>query len=137
MITKKAISKIVTWKSSRSYFYSRMMRRICECELISKIQKSDKMLNYSEARAVLLNMFMNDLKNKNVDSVLEQDDAFEKRDIEVLAWMNDRKSEIDAKIKNIELNTQSPDKILESFLLIASSLDDSSKKRVLASLSKQ
>jgi hypothetical protein len=95
------------------------------------------MLNYSEARAVLLNMFMNDLKNKNVDSVLEQDDAFEKRDIEVLAWMNDRKSEIDAKIKNIELNTQSPDKILESFLLIASSLDDSSKKRVLASLSKQ
>jgi hypothetical protein len=75
------------------------MRRISECELINKIQKSDKTINYSDARAILSNKFMESLKNKYVHSVLEHD-AFEKRDVEVVEWMNDRKSEIEDIIKN-------------------------------------
>lgn len=139
MVAKKAIKKIIPWRNARSYFYPRILRRVHECQIIKEIQLADNRLSYSDARKELVRMFFNSSENSIPSVVEEQDVLYEESDIDVVRWINNNENGIKESIKLIRAKAaasqKTPEMILESFLSIAHTLDDDSKRRVLALLS--
>ena len=146
MLAKEVIKRIIPWHQSRTYFYWRLLRRVCELDVTKSMQAADPNLSFSKAREQLVSWFIDDLRYSNSLSHTPEDQkaAFEESDIEVVRWINDYRPGIDCNIESIrnqhlsrvahDLVEQSPQLIAQQLALKLANMDEKSKRVILDAL---
>ena len=131
MLAKKVIKQIVEWKSSRSFFYHKLLRRVNEIQLSSKIKDADKSLEHQNAIENMREWFSND----EMEGGFDDDKKF-------VEWMLERQNEIKHRLEDlkssfiqreiISLGKQSPAALLKSVAAIMAEFNPEERESFLS-----
>ncbi|KAJ3082689.1 acetyl-coenzyme-A carboxylase [Rhizoclosmatium hyalinum] len=150
MLAKGAVQAVVSFAESRKFFYWRLLRRISEDSIIKEMRLADDSITRQKALSLLTQWYSDDkhvnAKGRIMDIADESDDEGDSEgDLELVRWMNVRRSLINERITKLKSNSlkvrleelvkSDPQAALEGFLAASQSLDASMRKKLLESLS--
>ncbi|KAJ3217083.1 acetyl-coenzyme-A carboxylase [Dinochytrium kinnereticum] len=158
MLKKGAINAVVPWSSARKFFYWRLLRRISEDSVIREVQEANPTLTRETAKEMVSGWFAEDSGQSPKPSGIpravfdssddddEPDNEFREGDLEVVRWINTRRTMIAARIAKIkdarirdmveEMVRSDPQLALEGFLTAAKGLDAERRRAVMEALSR-
>ena len=130
MLSKRVIKHIVDWKSSRTFFYYKLSRRIKEVELVKRIITIDNSITNKEAIEILIDWFQNDY-----NSDYSNDKHF-------LDWEKQHKIDINYRIEDlkhasiqkaiISLGKESPAALVKSVASVLAEFNEEEKQLFLS-----
>ncbi|KAI8847215.1 acetyl-CoA carboxylase [Chytridium lagenaria] len=142
MLKKGAISAVVPWRSARKFFYWRLLRRISEDSVIREVLEANPQLTRSAAKDLVAQCAMFDSSDEDDEPA----DEFRDGDLEVVRWLNTKRTNITSRISKIkesrvraqveEMVRSDPQVALEGFLTAAKSLDAERRRAVIEALSR-
>ncbi|PVU96100.1 hypothetical protein BB561_001384 [Smittium simulii] len=153
MHSKKAIRKIMEWKTSRTYFYHRLRRRLREDAIRAKIVKVNPNMSRSDQIRNIQLWFIEDTtKNSDqntINHIVDSElfiDSWENNDKEIYEWLEQNHDSLIQRIDLIskkqklseihELATSNPTFAQEAINMLVSLLDDKTKSDILDALNK-
>ncbi|KAJ3240403.1 acetyl-coenzyme-A carboxylase [Chytriomyces hyalinus] len=152
MLAKGAVNAVVPFRESRTFFYWRLLRRISEDSIIKEIRMADSTLDRAAAITLLQNWYSDDQHVDTKGRIMDlgdddgNDHAGSERegDIELVRWMNVRRTRINEHIGQLKSNSvkvaleelvkKDPQAALDGFLAASNSLDATIRKRLLDAL---
>ncbi|KAJ3105264.1 acetyl-coenzyme-A carboxylase [Phlyctochytrium planicorne] len=155
MLKKNAINAVVPWRSARKFFYWRLLRRISENSIIKEILDANPTISRPAAKEMVSRWFAEDsgqvppevpAPRAVFDSSDDDDerDEFRDGDLEVVRWINTRRTGINARVAKIkdgfvrskveELAQVDAQAALEGLLSAAKLLDADRRRALLDAL---
>jgi acetyl-CoA carboxylase/biotin carboxylase 1 len=136
---KRAIRRVVPWRTSRTFFYWRLRRRLAEEELRSRVSQADPQLSDAEIDALLRKWA------RAHDPALDGD-IYELDDPRVVQWLED---ELDSQLERrlhklrearatwqaVELGNTAPEALLAAIERILVQMDEVGRNEWLRTLS--
>ncbi|KAJ3215866.1 acetyl-coenzyme-A carboxylase [Dinochytrium kinnereticum] len=105
MQAKGLVSKVISWRQSRRFFYWRLLRRISEDTIVRKMLEAKPDFKRQECMDLISKWFLEDNgvehRNNMVDLDRDPDSDYSASDIDVVRWLNSKRKCVDGRIKRI------------------------------------
>ncbi|PVV03111.1 hypothetical protein BB560_002423 [Smittium megazygosporum] len=154
MLAKKVIRKILEWKSARTFFYHRLLRRLKEDMLCKRLKESHPDLKRAELVHIIQKWFITDTTGNSDDATIKQiiatdlfNSSWETNDKEIYGWLEQNFETLTKRSLHLaerhklteiqELASQNTDFAKEAASLLLSLLDEDSRKSIIKSLNEQ
>jgi acetyl-CoA carboxylase/biotin carboxylase 1 len=141
MLAKGVLKQVIQWRSARSFFYWRLLRRICESRVLHKIRSSDETIDFTAARSIMKSWFFNDVSSSaEKGSEGEKETIFDESDMDVVRWINNQKMDIEERISDLRaqrltnlvksIYMQSPSSVIDTFIAALGDMDEAAREKV-------
>ncbi|KAI8906307.1 carboxyl transferase domain-containing protein [Gorgonomyces haynaldii] len=146
MVAKGVLKRMVPWKQARTYFYWRLLRRICELDVTRLIKDADQEYDFEMSKSMLVDWFMSDIRRHQDfgETPEDQMSAYDDADVQVVQWINSKRYDIEDRVRLIRqqklekeclrIAKESPEALLKTLAAVSDQLDGDLKRQLNAIL---